>query len=191
MKNARVKTIKNNITVGTPIPNFKHDGSSGIWLDDVMESNGHRVDHTGTLDLPEYGIDNKSRKKGSHAHHTVGSMTINAIKESPEFKKTKFHKKVQNQNQVTYDPVFKEVSSVNIVDMDIDIVQQKLEEGYNDCRRQLLSGVRSKEIKSANGWVVFDGYGSDDSYRMRITNTAMKKIHNISNSRDTFSKHFE
>jgi len=26
---------------------------------------------------------------------------------------------------------------------------------------------------------------------MRITNTAMKKIHNISGSRDTFQKHFE
>ncbi len=191
MKNPRVKTIKNNIKIGTRIPKFEKDCDAGIWLDSKMASNGHYVDKNGLVDMPDYGIDNKSRKKGSHAHHTVGSMTVNDIINTANFSSTRFFKKVQNQNQVTYDPVFNEISSVRIIDMDIELIQKNLADGYADCRRQLLLGNRDKEIKSANGWVIFDGYVSDRSYRMRITNTAMKKIHNISSTRDTYSAFFE
>jgi len=38
---------------------------------------------------------------------------------------------------------------------------------------------------------VFDGYVHHNSYRMRITNSAMKKIHNISGVRDTYKNLFE
>jgi hypothetical protein len=191
MKKPRVKTIKNNIKIGTPVPKFEKDCDAGNWTDLTMSSKGHHVDKNGLVDMPDYGIDNKSRKKGSNAHHTVGSMTINDIIDTADFGNTRFYKKVQNQNQVTYDPVFNEISDVRIVDMDIELIQKNLADGYADCRRQLLLGNRDKEIKSANRWVVFDGYVSDRSYRMRITNTAMKKIHNISSTRDTYSAMFK
>jgi hypothetical protein len=190
MKKPRVKTIKNNITVGTSVPMASNDSDVGNFVDYLMQQKGHKVDKTGLVDMPDYGVDNKSRKKGSHAHHTVGSMTIVDIIDTPNFNDTRYRHKVQNQNQVTYDPDFLEVSSVQLIDMDIDIIQQKLSEGYNDCRNQLLNNVRDKEIKSVNGWVIFDGYGHPNSYRMRITNSAMKKIHNISGSRDTFKQLF-
>ncbi len=194
MKNARVSVIKNNIKKGDPIPTFKQDYEAGQWVEEQLIKNGHVVDRTGIIDLPEYNTDNKSRKKGSTANHTVGSMTINDILNTPAFKDTRYHTKLQNQNQVTYDTVFNEVSDVRLVDMDIDDIQDRLKEGYDDCRKQLIeneeNGYYQKEIKSKNGWVVFDGYGHDNSYRMRIPNTAMKKIHNISGSRDTFKKLF-
>jgi len=191
MKKPRVKTIKKNITPGTQIPEFEKDCDAGNWIDSIMASKGHHVDKNGLVDMPDYGIDNKSRKKGSRAHHTVGSMTITDIISNDDFDNTRFSKKVQNQNQVTYDPVFREITDVRIVDMDIELIQKKLSDGYADCRKQLLSGNRDKEIKSKNGWVVFDGYVSQRSYRMRITDTAMKKIHNISSTRDTYSAFFE
>jgi hypothetical protein len=191
MKKTRVSIIKNNITQGTQIPKFKRDCDVGHWVDSTMATKGHYVDATGLVDMPDYNIDNKSRKKGSLAHYTVGSMTIYNIINTAEFRNTRFYAKVQNQNQVTYDPVFREISNVKIVDMDIDLIQQKLADGYADCREQLLEGNRNMEIKSANGWVVFDGYGSSGSYRMRIPNSAMKKIHNIAGARDTYSTFFE
>lgn len=191
MKKARVKSIKDNIDVGAQIPNFKNDCDVGQWIDYQMAKKGHRVDKSGLVDLPEYEVDNKSRKKGSSANHTVGSMTIDDIIKTPDFNNTRYRHKVQNQNQITYDPDFQEVTDVRLLDMDIDLIQQKLSEGYTDCRNQLVNGDRSKEIKSANGWVVFDGYVHPNSYRMRITNTAMKKIRNISGSRDTFGTLFE
>jgi hypothetical protein len=191
MKKIRVKKIKDNITTGTRIPVFHQDCDAGIHFDQEMAKKGHVIDKTGLVDMPEYGVDNKSRKKGSHAYHTVGSMTIDNIIDTADFKNTRYYHKVQNQNQVTYDSDFLEVSSVVLLDMDIDLIQEKLAEGYNDCRDQLVNGVRDKEIKSKNKWVVFDGYVHPNSYRMRITNTAMKKIHNISGTRDTYTNFFE
>ena len=191
MKNPRVSVIKNNIEEGSRIPTPTQDCDIGHWADQEMAKKGHKIDPNGLVDMPEYNADNKTRKKGSKANHTVGSMTIADILKTPNWKDTRYSCKTQNQNQIVWDPDFMKVSSVNLLDMDIDLIQEKLEEGYTEVRDQLLAGDRSKEIKSANGWVVLDGYGHSKSYRMRIPNTAMKKIHNISGSRDTFIKHFE
>jgi len=189
MKSARVKTIKNNIAVGTPIPNFTQDHEAGHWVDQSMIDKGHRVDTTGAVDLPEYGIDNKSRKYGSKASWTIGSMTIDNIIATPNWEDTRFYKKCKNQNQVKYSTDFMEVVDVHILDMDIDLIQHKLQQDYTDLRQCVVNGDRSKEIKGH--WVVFDGYGHSNSYRMRITNNAMQKIKNISGSRDTVKKLLE
>lgn len=194
-KKSRVKIIKDNIVVGTRIPTVTNDANVGQFFDNVMSSKGHVIDKNGLVDMPEFGIDNKSRKKGSKANHTIGSMTIDNIANTANWKDTRFYAKSQNQNQITYDTDFLEVSKVVIVDMDIDLIQQKLEEGYIDCRLQLIANkkadYRANDIKSKNGWVVLDGYGHKNSYRMRITDKAMKQIHNISGSRDTLKNLFE
>jgi hypothetical protein len=191
MKVSRVSIIKDNIVVGTKIPAITNDAQVGQWADGVLESKGHSIDKNGLIDMPDYGIDNKTRKKGSNAHHTVGSMTIRNIAGTKNWTETRYYAKSQNQNQITYDADFLEVSKVKIIDMAIDLIQENLKDGYEDCRNQLVSGCRNKEIKSSNGWVVLDGYGHSNSYRMRITNKAMKKIHNISGSRDTMKTLFE
>jgi hypothetical protein len=191
MKKARVKIIKNNIEIGTKVPVATNDAVIGQFIDDLMMSKGHVIDKFGHIDMPEYGSDNKVRKLGSKANHTIGSNTIQTIIDTPNWKDTSFYRKSLNPNQITYDSDFNEVIDAKLVDMEIDLIQQNLEEGYLDCREQLIAGCRAKEIKSKNGWVVLDGYNHPNSYRMRITNKAMKKIHNISGSRDTFKKHFE
>jgi len=191
MKKARVSVIKDNITQGTSIPSFTNDCDIGQWADNLMENKGHAIDKNGLVDHPQYGIDNKTRRKGSKAAHTVGSMTIDAIKAADKWEDTRYYHKTQNQNQITYDTDFFEVSSVKLVDMAIDTTQEKLAAGYYDCRDQIMANCRDKTIRSKNGWVILDGYGHHNSYRMRITDKAMKQIHNISAARDTFMKHFE
>jgi hypothetical protein len=191
MKSARVSVIKDNITIGTTIPNASNDCTIGQWADQEMLSKGHRIDKNGTVDMPEYGIDNKTRKKSSKANHTIGSWLKESIKNTPIWENTPFYKKSKNQNQIEWDPDFMEISKVKIVDMEIDLIQEKLKEGYEDCRGQMINGNNSKEIKSKSGWIVFDGYNNEKSYRMRITDKAMKKIYNISGSRDTFKTLFE
>jgi hypothetical protein len=191
MKKARVKIIKDNIEIGTIVPVATNDAVVGQFIDSLMMSKGHVVDKYGHIDMPEYGSDNKVRKLRSNANHTVGSNTIDKIINTPNWKDTTFYRKSLNPNQITYDPDFNEVIKRKLVDFEINLIQQNLEEGYLDCREQLIAGCRAKEIKSKNGWVIFDGYNHHNSYRMRITNKAMKKIHNISGSRDTFQKLFE
>jgi hypothetical protein len=191
MKKARVKIIKDNVAIGTIVPKATNDAVIGQFIDNLMMAKGHIIDKMGHIDMPEYGSDNKVRKLRSNACHTIGSNTIDKIVKTPNWQDTSFYRKSLNPNQVTYDPDFNEVIGARLVDMEIDLIQETLEEGYLDCREQLIAGCRNKEIKSKNGWVVFDGYSHHNSYRMRITNSAMKKIHNISGSRDTFKKHFE
>lgn len=195
MKKSRVKIIKDNIEIGTLVPfvsfEEKNDAKIGQFIDNVMMSKGHVIDKFGHIDMPEYGSDNKVRKLRSKANHTIGSATIDKIIATPIWQDTSFYRKSLNPNQITYDPDFHEVIEVRLVDMEIDLIQKNLEEGYLDCRQQLVNKCRKKEIKSQNGWVVFDGYGHPNSYRMRIPNKAMKQIHNISGSRDTYIKHFE
>ena len=190
MKSARVSVIKNNIEPGSRIPNVRNDATVGQWADQELLNKGHSIDKSGTVDMPEYGIDNKTRKKGSKANHTIGSWLIEKILATPKWTNTPFYQKSKNQNQIEWDPNFMEVSKVKIVDMEIDAIQQKLEEGYIDVWTQLKEGDRSKEIKSNNGWVVLDGYGNEKSYRMRITDKAMKQIHNISGARDQWNSMF-
>ena len=189
MKSARVKIIKNNITIGTVIPKFTQDHQAGQWVDQTMMNKGHTVDTLGEVDMPDYGIDNKSRKYGSKASWTIGSMTINDIIATPNWEDTRFYKKCKNQNQIKYNTDFMEVVDVAILDMDIDLIQQRLRQDYIDLRQCVVQGNRSKEIKGR--WVVFDGYGHNNSYRMRITNSAMQKIKTISATRDTVKKHLE
>ena len=84
-----------------------------------------------------------------------------------------------------------EVTNVKIIDMDIDLIQKNLKAAYEDVRAQIIEGSRSKNLKSKCRWAIFDGYSDDNSYRMRIPSTAMKKIHNISGSRDVWKNIFE
>lgn len=132
MKRARVSIIKDNMKPQTTVPNFEHDCEVGQWVDQQMAIKGHMIDHSGLVDMPEYGIDNKTRKKGSNSPHTIGSMTIDDIIDTPDWTRTRYYHKVQNQNQITWDPDFLEISKVDIVDMDIDDIQKRLEIAYNN-----------------------------------------------------------
>lgn len=191
LKSARVKEIKNNIQKGERIPLTDKDCEIGQWVDDQLTLRGHIVDQNGIVDLPQYNIDNKTRKKGSKASHTVGSMTIDAIKSTPIWEETTFYKKSLNQNQIEWDPDFLEISHQTILDMDLPEIQSALKNAYDNLRSKILAGDRRKNIVSDCGWAVFDGYNHHNSYRYRITNKAMQKIKNMSKSRDSRKKLFE
>jgi hypothetical protein len=185
MKQARVSVIKDNIEKSTLLPDTRNDCDVGQWVDAEMMRKGHAIDHKGRVDMPEYNIDNKTRKKGSNANHTVGSMTIPDLIDTPRWEDSGFYPKVQNQNQITWDPVFKEVVDVKIVDMAIPDIQNRLKAAYENLRAQVVEGNRSKTITSSCGWAVLDGFNHHNSYRFRITNTAMKQILTISAMRDS------
>lgn len=190
-KKPRVKTIKDNIEIGDTVPIFKKDCEVGQWVDKVLEEKGHNIDKNGIIDLPEFGVDNKTRKHGSKCSHTVGSMTIENIVNTPDWFETSYHQKSLNQNQIEWSDVFQEVVDVTILDMDLPEIQNPLKSAYDNMREKVLDGDRSKNIKSDCGWAVFDGYNHHNSYRYRITDKAMKKIKNLSKSRNTRRKLFD
>jgi hypothetical protein len=196
MKKVRVSVIKDNIKPQTRLPsNLKHDCDIGQWADRELAKKGHRVDETGLVDLPDYGVDNKTRKKGSTAPHTVGSMTIPDIIATPDWQNTRLKHKLQNINQITWDPDFLEVSSAELIDFDINEVQKRLSNAYSNLQQKVVqeyqNGERSMTLTSDCKTMIFDGYGHENSYRMRITDRAMKNLKNISAVRDTFQNLYE
>jgi hypothetical protein len=194
-KSARVKLIKDNIQKGDKVPFTDKDCDVGRFIDYAMAQKGHKIDKNGIVDLPEFGIDNKTKELNSKSAHTQGSMTIKDIIRTSEWTQTRFYKKTLNQNQITWNKDFQEVTDVTILDMDLPEVQSRLETAYKDLRDQLIenkeNGIRKKNIISRCGWAVFDGYGHDRSYRFRIPYTVMNKIKTLSKSRDTRNKLFE
>jgi hypothetical protein len=198
VKQPRVSVIKDNLTVGQSVPTFDSDSGLGMWIDQQYANKGHKVDIRGNRpDLPEYGIDNKSRKKGTKAAHTVGSMTVKNILVNPSVFETPFWTKLANQNHIEIDTDFNEISSVQLMDFDLKEIREGVQAAYASCREQLAKAVKSggelpKNITSSNGWAVLDGYGKNNanSYRLRITSSRMKKMKALSGSRDTYNKLF-
>jgi len=191
MKKPRVSVIKDNIKEGDSIPQAHNDGVVGKWIDNVMESKGHTVDKTGVMDLPEYGIDNKSRKKGSKTPHSIGSQTIEKWEAIENFEDTDIYKKVQNQNQITYSTSFNVITDVRIIDFDIDIIQEALKDIYKNIRQKIVEGDRRKCIYSDCKRATAECYTHENSYKLRLTDKFMTQIKNLAGSRDTFTSLFE
>ena len=191
MKQPRVSILKHNVKVGDRIPNASNDATVGQWIDHTLTVNGYNVDKFGVVDIPDLNIDNKSRKKGSKTHHSIGSQTIKKWLDYANFKDTDIYKKLQNQNQVIYDSNFSVITSVRLVDMDIDVTQDTLEIIYNDLRKKLVNGDRSKSIYSNCKRGVAECYTHSNSYKFRLTDKYMKQVQNIAGNRDTFSKYIK
>jgi hypothetical protein len=200
IKQPRVSVIKNNLQVGQAVPVFNSDAGLGMWIDKQYEDRGHKIDHRGDgPDFEEYGIDNKSRKKGTNSAHTVGSISIKKIIANPSIFDTSLWGKIANQNQITVDTDFNEIANVELVDFDQKHIRDCIQEAYASCREQLINATKvvgqelPKNITSDNNWAIFDGYGKiyGYSYRFRILPATMKKMKTIAQTRDSFGKLFE
>lgn len=191
MKQARVSVLKHNVKAGDRIPNASNDATVGQWVDQMLSINGYNIDKFGVVDIPDLNIDNKSRKKGSKTHHSIGSQTIKKWLDYANFKDTDICKKLQNQNQVTYDSNFGVITNVRLVDMDIDVTQETLETIYTDLRQKLVDGNRSKSIYSDCKRGVAECYNHPNSYKFRLTDKYMQQVQNIAGNRDTFNKFIE
>jgi hypothetical protein len=199
MTSIKVTSIKNNIQVGTLIPTTATETDNGVghWADDKIENNGHYVDRAGIVDLPNIGVENKTKKRKTNAAWSQGSITVKAIKSTVAITDTRVWSKMKNQNQIIWDESLQKVIEVGIINMDIEEIRDLLQEGWEDVRQQVMktSGDENRTIKknitSKNKAVVLDGYNSDTSYNIRIPNTAMNKIRSISRTKNSIDRLFD
>ena len=178
------------IAPGTQLPKKVKDNDHGYVVQDIMESNGNVIDRVGTLDLPIEKREIKTHDIYSDASWTVGSITIDKMIHS-KWKDTSIFKKVQVQEQVHINTVFNQVQKSFKVDMRDKEIQEKFKEDYKYIRKEIKNESTSKDIKGPNGYLIGDRYGHENSIRIRIPNTAMKKITSISKTRTQRNKLFE
>jgi hypothetical protein len=193
----RVKEVKVDLS-NLDFPYIEHinDGTLGIAVEQELIRQGFRVS-TGTLDLPDYGLEIKTRKsKDSNAPHTVGTMTLENIINT-DWEDTPLRKKLKNQFRVTFDGTGK-VSKQEILhledDPDIDAALKKSYENarsvLKDHYAQTGNNLEESNIVGLDNKGAFFEYRSGNSYAFRIRPNLFKKFENLANVAPQFNALF-
>lgn len=189
----KIAKIKNGIEAGTEVPERQHYGNIGRWAESVLESNGHRLDNGAGCDLPEYGVEVKTRKVESSSPHTVGTMRIEDIISTP-YDQSLIFEKFQQQYRVNYSDEGQVVLDSQVYDFTDEFIQDKIREAYEAGRKKIVAnenqGFHPPYVKGTE-FGQFEIAESYSSYRFRIPNGAMKKILQASKGTKIFKKLFE
>jgi len=178
------------IPAGTLLPKKRNDGSDGRFIEDAYEKAGNIIDRVGPVDMPTEGTEIKSHSIYSNSSYSQGSITIDNIKTLP-WNKTDIYKKVQKQEVVLTDPIFRITKEPISVDMTDNEIQEKFEQDYNYIAKQVLQGNSSKDIYGPNKYLVGDCWGHENSVRIRIPVKSMKKIISISRTSQSRERFFD
>jgi len=178
------------ILAGTLLPKKINDGSHGRFIENEYEKAGNIIDRVGPVDLPEEDTEIKSHSIYSNSSYSQGSITIDDIK-TLKWNQTDIYKKVQKQEVVLTDTVFRIIKEPINVDMTDSEIQEKFEQDYNYIAKKVSQGTSSKDIYGPNKYLVGDRWGHENSVRIRIPAKAMKKIISISRTATSRNQFFE
>jgi hypothetical protein len=183
MSNVRVKNINVDLsTVTLNNPKETTDGSNGQLIENALEDMGFPVDRSATTDLP--GMEIKSKSLYSSADWSIGRMTYAAIVNTPWADST-VKEKMQKHYQVTIAENPSDASGVvtnaKVVDFTNSGIQKKLEEAYEDCRRQLVENDSGNHF-TVKSTIAYFEHKIGNSYQFRIRNSSMKKLVSLANA---------
>lgn len=189
----KITKINAGIPVGTEVPERQHHGNVGRWVEAEMRRQGWHVTEGKGADMPEVGIEIKSRKIESNSHHTVGTMAIDEIIYTP-YDLSVVKDKFQKQYRVHYSDEGQVVVAEGLVDLSDDYIQSKIREAYETARKKIIEnqelGFHPPYVKGTE-WGHFEIAQSYSSYRFRIPNHSMKKIEKVSKNAGIFDRLFE
>jgi hypothetical protein len=178
------------IPAGTLLPKKRNDGSDGRFIEDEYEKAGNIIDRVGPIDIPKEGTEIKSHSIHSSSSYSQGSITIDNMK-TLRWKETDIYKKVQKQEIVPTDTIFRITKEAIGVDMTDNEIQEKFEQDYDYIAKQVLHGNPSKDIYGPNKYLVGDRWGHENSVRIRIPAKSMQKIISISRTATSRNNFFE
>ena len=187
-----VVKLNNAIEVGTVIPMEECNGNIGRWVEDQLEDNGYIVNRGKGIDLPQMGIEVKTRKFDSTSGHTIGAMLPQDIIDNKWqsgnniFDKAQKHYRVKHKvNELTGDNF---VVSAQVYDFTDPDIQNNLKEAWDHCCGVLLQNLgSSKDIDYISGkekWAYLE-LQENGYYQFRIPTGIMKKMESIVNSNRT------
>ena len=182
------------IPAGTLLPKKRNDSSDGRFVEDEYEKAGNIIDRVGPVDIPnsgtELGTELKTHSIYSNSSYSQGSITIDNIK-TMKWNETDIYKKVQNQEVVPIDTIFRITKEPINVDMTDSEIQEKFEQDYDYIAKQVSQGNPSKDIYGPNKYLVGDRWGHENSVRIRIPAKSMQKIISISRTATSRNNLFE
>jgi len=146
-------------------------GEIGRMIEDMMSEADYPINRDDTVDLGELGIEVKSRKIGSIAAHTIGTMTVEDILKTP-YEFSPIFKKVQTQYRVKHDEIV--VREAEVFDFTDPYIQDKIKQAY-EYGRKLMSEGKFDQLCLINGtWWGYWEKKNGNSYAFRIRDKAMR-----------------
>ena len=181
----RLKSIKNGISVGDPVPDRELHGNNGRYFERILIKNGHNISNGPGVDLVDLKTELKTRKSKSTSYHTIGTISIDNII-NLSYEETHLYEKMLSQYRVKYDDDLQVVVSEKIYDFSDPMIQHTLKNAYEHARGEIINGDRSRYISCAP--VGCFEKASTNSYQFRLSNGFMKSIEYIASS--TYNKLF-
>ena len=182
---SKVISLNNAIEPGTVIPMEQYNGNIGRWLEDYIEDKGYVVNRGKGIDLPQWGLEIKSRLMSSTSGHTVGAMLPLDIINTP-WEYSNIRDKIQRQYRVEYDVNIltgdNVVTEAKVYDFTCDEIQSKLKEAWDYGQSELKSSNPNKMpsyIRGEGHWGYFERQESGQ-YQYRITSGAMTHMKKLS-----------
>lgn len=180
--------IKKGIRVGTRIPMTQKNGNVGRCIEDILEAFGNNVSRNFGVDLPEDGLEVKTRNESATSPQTIGGMSHRSIVDTP-WHQSPIRNKVQKQYRVKYKESLKHleesiITSEQVYDFSCPEIQDKLEEAYESGRARISQfppGEGPDYIQGPGQWGYFEQQVVGQ-YQFRVTDKIMKKMESIASS---------
>lgn len=179
--------------LSVPAKSAAHSGMVGKFVHQYICTNLNISGNT-TVDIAKYGIEIKTKNKGSRTDWSIGSMTVSDIIKTP-YEESPIFKKMQAMLLVTTDDSLQIICDVGLYYMDFDEIQTLIKDTYEDARSQLAHNVYNQQQKVLNtlfGFDVelkfensesfkgthgrFEYMNSGNTFNFRINASAMKKF---------------
>jgi len=188
MTTVKVKNLKKGPKAGDDVPYYQAYGNNGRHFEREFAKN-YYVNTGKGKDMPNEGIEIKSRKNGSSSYHSVGTMTVEDIINTP-YERSIIHDKFQQQVRVHYDDTRRIVTSSRVYDFTDPLIQSRVKEAYEKARTAITNGYLTNWVRESD-WGLFEKKRGSDSYTFRIPDNVMKDFETISSNSKTMKKFFE
>ena len=154
-------------------------------LEEAIADIGFTLNLGRGVDLPEVGIDIKTRDVDAVSPHTVASMTADSIVATPYrysnvFDKIQKQHRIKTQNGVVVDEF--------TYDFSAPYIQEWIESAYEAARAQMITGARGSYIPGNEYGYFEQSTTSENTYSFRMSDSAMTRIERI--ARSTYSDLF-
>jgi hypothetical protein len=171
--------------VGIRVPEQKN-GNVGRLTDAIMEEEGYTLNYGKGPDIPEFGIEKKTKGSESMSPYTIGSMTYDDIMKY-SYDESPIKDKLQTFFVVEHDQIFMEIIKAGVYDFTKDCIQDIIRHAYNSAREELTTGVTY--VRGEGAWGYFEYKKNSNSWLFRIPVNNMKKL--MAMARNNFYSLFE
>lgn len=184
-------TLKNQILYSKQT---RDTGIVGKVIEIELQRQGLKVDvETAGPDLPDYNVEIKSHKKGSSSDISIGSMTVNDLK-NIDYQNSTIKSKLQSvrwieydENSPFYDPSVSVVTEDETYDFSKPYIQNEIEAQYNAYRQDIIQNSDQYKKNTRRGWWEKK---SDNSWAFRIPYSYWNKYINYNKTYKSFNNMF-